>query len=79
MISDGTKAPSKVRGRRRLAMEKKRLSGKASAEPSRVEEMTVDEELDEQEIPRLKPRKVTKGKFAHRQGCLINLNADSRG
>jgi hypothetical protein len=67
MAADGTKAPVKIRGRRRLKMEKLRLRGKTSDAAEPVEEMLVDDEVDD--FPKLKPRKVTKGKFAHRQGC----------
>jgi hypothetical protein len=65
MIADGTKPPIKIRGRKRLRMEKRRLAGKVSAGAAeQPEEMDIVEEG----IPKLKPRKVTKGKFAHRQG-----------
>ena len=65
MTSDGTKKPAKPRGRVRLAMEKKRLAKKSSTQV--VEEMQLDEQLIEEGIPKLKPRKVTKGKFINRQ------------
>jgi hypothetical protein len=77
MIADKTKAPLKIRGRKRLALEKKRLAGKASVEES-VEETTIVEQCDERGIPKLKPRKVTKGKFAHRQGPLFDIKANRR-
>jgi len=65
MIADGTKPPIKIRGRKRLRMEKRRLAGKVSAKSTeQPEEMDIVEEG----IPKLKVRKVTKGKFAHRQG-----------
>ena len=67
MIADGTKPPVKTRGRRRLQMEKRRLAGK-SQPTEQPEDMAVDGEADEMGIPKLKPRKVTKGKFARRQG-----------
>jgi hypothetical protein len=63
MIADGTKPSIKTRGRKRLRMEKRRLTGKSL--PTEPEEMVLDEQ---ETIPRLKPRKVTKGKFARRQG-----------
>jgi ribonuclease P/MRP protein subunit POP1 len=66
MISDGTKPPDKIRGRKRLRMEKRRLIKKSGAEQGE-EKMDLDED-DNQLIPKLKPLKVTKGKFAHRQG-----------
>jgi ribonuclease P/MRP protein subunit POP1 len=65
MIADGTKPSVKIHGRKRLRMEKRRLAGKSQSE-QQPEEMAVDE-LDA--IPKLKPRKVVKGKFAHRQGA----------
>ena len=65
MIADGTKPHIKIRGQKRLRMEKKRLAGKVSAKSTeQPEEMDIVEEG----IPKLKMRKVTKGKFAHRQG-----------
>jgi|SRR5579862_8650403 len=80
MLADGTKAPTKVRGRQRLAMEIKRLAGKISKKEQKpFEEMTLGEELDDQEIPKLKPRKVTAGKFAHRQGSTIYAMTNTRG
>jgi hypothetical protein len=61
MIADGTKSPSKISGRKRLKMEWKRLSRNSIPEKS--------EDMEETEkVPKLKPRKVIKGKFAHRQG-----------
>jgi hypothetical protein len=66
MIADGTKPPAKIRGRRRLRMEKRRLSGKSLAADQSAE-MDIDQE-EPGNIPKLKPRKVVKGKFAHRQG-----------
>jgi hypothetical protein len=69
MIADGTKHAVKIRGRRRLKMEKLRLGGKTTDTAEPVEEMLVDDEVDG--VPKLKPRKVTKGKFAHRQGCSV--------
>ena len=65
MIADGTKPSVKIRGRKRLRMEKRRLAGKPVSE--QPEEMAIDEP---EAIPKLKPRKVVKGKFAHRQGDL---------
>lgn len=67
MLADGTKAPKPVRGRKRLRMEKRRLQGKDKT-TEEGEEMAADEQLEGGSIPKLKPRKVTKGKFAHRQG-----------
>ena len=64
MISDGTKSSVSIRGRKRLRMEKRRLTIKAR--PEEPKEMAMDE-LDS--VSNLKPRKVVKGKFAHRQGC----------
>ncbi len=64
MIADGTKSSVKIRGRKRLRMEKRRLTRKAR--PEEPEQMVVDELHS---IPKLKLRKVVKGKFAHRQGC----------
>jgi hypothetical protein len=65
MIADGTKPRIKIRGQKRLRMEKRRLAGKVSAKSTaQPEEMDIVEEG----IPKLKVRKVTKGKFAHRQG-----------
>ena len=63
MIADRTKPAPKIRGRKRLRMEKRRLTGKSIA-VEKEEEMVIEDEV----IPKLKPRKVTKGKFAHRQG-----------
>lgn len=71
MIADGTKPAIKIRGRERLRMEKRRLMRKSSSHPVETEEMVVDD-LNET-IPKLKPRKVTKGKFAHRQGTSYRL------
>ena len=65
MIADGTKPSVKIRGRKRLRMEKRRLAGKSESE-QQPEEMAIDEP---DAIPKLKPRKVVKGKFAHRQGA----------
>lgn len=67
MIADGTKAPTKVRGTKRLRMEKRRLYKRSVGDES----MTIDEE-ETASIPTLKPRKVTKGKFAYRQGLLLS-------
>jgi ribonuclease P/MRP protein subunit POP1 len=71
MIADGTKPTAKIRGSKRLRTEKRRLTGKSS-ENKEGEDMVIDEELD-QGVPKLKPRKVTKGKFAHRQGLSLSL------
>jgi ribonuclease P/MRP protein subunit POP1 len=69
MIADGTKPAAKIRGSKRLRMEKRRLAGKSSASVDvEGEAMVIDEEVDDKEVPKLKPRKVTKGKFAYRQG-----------
>jgi hypothetical protein len=65
MVADGTKQPVKIRGRRRLEMEKNRLARKHTDTAEPVEDMLVDNKSG---VPKLKPRKVTKGKFAHRQG-----------
>jgi len=76
MVADGTKPASKPRGRVRLAMEKKRLAAKSVKQviDDTAMEMDVDVEVDadvDTEVdglaPKLKPRKVTKGKFANRQ------------
>lgn len=69
MIADGTKPPDKIRGRKRLRMEKRRLAGKSVAKQGE-EKMDLDED-DHKLFPKLKPRKVTKGKFAHRQGYFL--------
>jgi ribonuclease P/MRP protein subunit POP1 len=70
MAADGTKPSSKPRGRVRLAMEKKRLAGKSV--PKDTQEMDMDVDMDNEVtngmvVPKLKPRKVTTGKFANRQ------------
>ena len=70
MIADGTKPTAKIRGSKRLRMEKRRLTGKSSVNKE-GEDMVMDEESD-QGVPKLKPRKVTKGKFAHRQGLSLS-------
>jgi len=70
MIADGTKPPVKIRGRKRLRMEKRRLAGKTAES---TEQPPEDMDLVEDGIPKLKPRKVTKGKFAHRQGYFKGL------
>jgi len=76
MIADGTKERSKIRGRKRLAMEKKRLARKSDQpEQQASDDMSLETELDETGIPKLKPRKVTKGKFAHRQGNTSNFTS----
>jgi ribonuclease P/MRP protein subunit POP1 len=67
MLADGTKPPKSVRGRKRLRMEKRRLQAK-TPRADNAEEMLVDEPVEGRSIPKLKPRKVIKGKFAHRQG-----------
>jgi len=69
MLADGTKAAKPIRGRKRLRMEKRRLQGK-NGQPDKGGEETVidDAKVQEGSIPKLKPRKVTKGKFANRQG-----------
>ena len=67
MIADGTKAPSKIRGTKRLRMEKRRLYKRSVGDES----MIIDEE-ETARVPKLKPRKVTKGKFAHRQGLPLS-------
>jgi Ribonucleases P/MRP protein subunit POP1 len=66
MKADGTKPSKKIRG-------KQRLKGKhTSAPPKQVSENVSAEdkieENDDPKVPRLKPRSVTSGKFAHRQG-----------
>jgi len=62
MIADGTKPSVKIRGRKRLRVEKRRLT-----KPG--QEIEISQEMDiEEGIPKLKPRKVTKGKYANRQG-----------
>src|SRR5437667_12278319 len=60
MIADGTKPPVKIRGRKRLPMDKRGPLGRKSQS-----EQPTEMEVDEREIiPKLKPKKVTKGKFA---------------
>jgi hypothetical protein len=71
MLADGTKAYVKIRGPKRLRMEKRRLAGKSTTRPGQPEEMDIVEEG----VPKLKPRKVIKGKFAYRQG---NVNTVAR-
>jgi hypothetical protein len=70
MASDGTKPSKPIRGRKRLRMEKRRLQGKNPAPPLQDGEMAVEEKGG---IPKLKPRKVVEGKFAHRQGPLLSF------
>ena len=65
MVADGTKPPIKIRGQKRLRMEKRRLAGKVSVG---LTEQPEEMDIVEEGIPKLKPRKVTEGKFAHRQG-----------
>jgi len=65
MVADGIKPSKKPCGRRRLAMERKRLFGKISAADQLSQEMSVDKPAG---IPKLKPRSVPKGKFSNRQG-----------
>jgi hypothetical protein len=65
MITDGTKPSVKIHGRKRLRMEKRRLAGKSQSE-QQPEKMAIDQP---DAIPKLRPRKVVKGKFAHRQGA----------
>jgi hypothetical protein len=73
MIADGTKSTAKIRGPKRLRMEKRRLAGKSSASVDvEAEAMVIDDEVDDKGVPKLKPRKVTKGKFAYRQGLLLS-------
>jgi len=71
MLADGTKPAKSIRGRKRLRMEKRRLQGKNGKPEEGRQEMVVDNaRVEEGSIPKLKPRKVTKGKFANRQGPL---------
>lgn len=71
MIADGTKPTAKIRGPKRLRMEKRRLTGKSGGHEE-CEDMVIDEESDKG-VPKLKPRKVAKGKFAYRQGLFLSL------
>jgi ribonuclease P/MRP protein subunit POP1 len=71
IASDGTKPGKKVRGTRRLAMEHDRLVGKNKVTVDEGQEMSV-EAVSLEGIPKLKPRVVAKGKFAHRQGTLLS-------
>ena len=52
-------------------MEARRLAGKSTTADEEGDEMDVEEEVEEG-IPKLKPRKVTKGKFARRQGMCVS-------
>ena len=71
MLADGTNPAKPIRGRKRLRMEKRRLQSKNGKRDKQREEMVVDDgEAEEWSIPKLKPRKVIKGKFANRQGPL---------
>jgi hypothetical protein len=70
MASDGTKPAKPIRGRKRLRLEKRRLQGENPAPPVEEGEMAVEET---EGIPKLKSRKVVKGKFARRQGYLLSF------
>ena len=75
MVVNKTKpVHTKVRGRKRLRMEKRRLEGKSKPADETTEEMQVDDISEERgNIPKLKPRKVVSGKYAKRQGMLKKL------
>jgi len=76
MVVNKTKpVHSKVRGRKRLRMEKRRLEGRSKpVDETTEQEMQVDDIIaGSGNIPKLKPRKVVTGKYAKRQGMLKKL------